>query len=61
MKLEDRMREVLRFKHYSLRTEETYVGWLFPSGSLSVDPRADKPERRHHAHEARWDGRWPRR
>ena len=27
MKLEDRIREVLRFKHYSLRTEETYVGW----------------------------------
>ena len=27
MKLEDRIREVLRFKHYSLRTEESYVGW----------------------------------
>ncbi len=27
MKLEDRIRETLRFKHYSLRTEETYVGW----------------------------------
>lgn len=27
MKLEERIREVLRFKHYSLRTEETYVGW----------------------------------
>ena len=27
MKLEDKMREVMRFKHYSLRTEECYVGW----------------------------------
>lgn len=27
MKLEDQIREVMRFKHYSLRTEETYVGW----------------------------------
>jgi len=27
MKLEDRIRELLRFKHYSLRTEEAYVGW----------------------------------
>ena len=27
MKLEDQIREVLRFKHYSLRTEESYVGW----------------------------------
>ncbi len=27
MKLEDRMRETMRFKHYSMRTEESYVGW----------------------------------
>jgi site-specific recombinase XerD len=27
MKLEDQIREVMRFKHYSLRTEESYVGW----------------------------------
>jgi len=27
--------------------------WLFPSGNLSGDPRADGLERRHHAHEAR--------
>jgi hypothetical protein len=27
MKLEDRIREVMRFKHYSIRTEESYVGW----------------------------------
>ena len=26
-KLEDRLREVLRRKHYSLKTEESYVGW----------------------------------
>jgi len=27
-KLLDQVREVLRLKHYSLRTEETYVGWI---------------------------------
>ncbi len=27
MKLEDQIREKMRFKHYSLRTEEAYVGW----------------------------------
>lgn len=27
--------------------------WLFPSGSLSADPRADGLLRRHHAHEAK--------
>ena len=27
MKLENQIREVMRFKHYSLRTEEAYVGW----------------------------------
>jgi hypothetical protein len=26
MKLEDRIREIMRFKHYSLSTEESYVG-----------------------------------
>ncbi len=28
MKLEDQIREKMRFKHYSLRTEESYVGWF---------------------------------
>ena len=27
-KLLDQVREVLRIKHYSLRTEETYVDWI---------------------------------
>jgi hypothetical protein len=27
MRLEDRIREIMRFKHYSLSTEESYVGW----------------------------------
>lgn len=27
-KLLDQVRDVLRLKHYSLRTEETYVGWI---------------------------------
>jgi integron integrase len=27
MKLEEQIREVMRFKHYSIRTEDAYVGW----------------------------------
>jgi integron integrase len=27
MKIEDQIRQLLRFKHYSIRTEDTYVGW----------------------------------
>jgi len=27
MKLEDQLRAVLRLKHYSLKTEESYTGW----------------------------------
>lgn len=27
MKLEDQLRSAIRFKHFSLRTEESYVGW----------------------------------
>lgn len=27
MKLEDRLRSAIRLKHFSLRTEESYVGW----------------------------------
>ena len=27
-KLLDRVREVLRLKHYSIRTEEAYTGWI---------------------------------
>ena len=27
MKLEDQLRGAIRLKHFSLRTEETYVGW----------------------------------
>ena len=27
MKLEDQLRGAIRVKHFSLRTEETYVGW----------------------------------
>jgi integron integrase len=27
MKLEDRIREIMRYKHYSLSTEESYMGW----------------------------------
>ncbi len=27
MKLEDRLRGAIRLKHYSLKTEESYVGW----------------------------------
>jgi len=27
-RLLDRVREVIRFRHYSLRTEEAYLGWI---------------------------------
>ncbi len=27
-KLLDKVRQVIRFKHYSLRTEESYTNWL---------------------------------
>lgn len=27
MKLEDQLRDTMRFKHLSLKTEESYVGW----------------------------------
>ncbi len=27
MKLEDQLRDTIRFKHLSLKTEESYVGW----------------------------------
>ena len=27
MKLEDQLRGVIRLKHFSLKTEESYVGW----------------------------------
>ena len=28
LKLLDQLREVLRFKHYSIRTEEAYLNWV---------------------------------
>jgi len=28
VKLLDQVREVIRLKHYSIRTEESYVGWI---------------------------------
>lgn len=27
MRLEDQLRDMMRFKHLSLKTEESYVGW----------------------------------
>ena len=27
MKLEDQIRDTMRFKHLSFKTEESYVGW----------------------------------
>ena len=30
MKLEDQIRKVIRFKHYRMRTEGSYVGWYKP-------------------------------
>ena len=28
VKLLDQVREIIRLKHYSIRTEESYVGWI---------------------------------
>ena len=28
LRLREQVREVMRFKHYSVRTEETYWGWI---------------------------------
>ncbi|MBM3822701.1 MAG: hypothetical protein FJ404_07445 [Verrucomicrobia bacterium] len=47
-KLLDQVREVIRLKHYSLRTEEAYVSWItFPRGKHdgSVLRVLDLPER----------------
>jgi NhaP-type Na+/H+ or K+/H+ antiporter len=29
------VRDALRLKHYSYRTEQAYVGWICPSGSYA--------------------------
>ena len=62
----DRVRDIARRKHYSIRTEGAYVNWIkryilfhdkrhpkemgVPSSRLSSDPRSDVV-RRHHVHE----------
>ena len=51
LRLREQLREVCRFKHYSLRTEETYWGWIRQylewarnQGSTEVAaPRANRP------------------
>ena len=52
-KLLDQVREKIRLKHYSRRTEETYVDWIrqyvFPSKKHSVDPRSGIVQRYHRA------------
>jgi hypothetical protein len=40
--LSEKVREVLRLKHYSLRTEEAYLGWMRRlSGFITVAARAN--------------------
>ncbi len=40
-KLRDQVRDVIRLKHYSIHTEESYVDWIkhysWPSYSIGVD------------------------
>ncbi len=36
-KLLDQVRAVLRARHYSLRTEESYVGWIGNSSHFSYE------------------------
>lgn len=47
----EKMRNIIRLKHYSYSTERTYKDWawqyVFPANQLSVDPRSGKI-RRHH-------------
>jgi integrase len=54
----DHVRDAIRLKHDSIRTEESYVTWIecfilfhFPSDRLSEDPRTGIT-RRHHASES---------
>lgn len=52
-RLLDQLREVLRYKHYSLRTEESYVNWvklfarLHGCNAQVRHPRAAGRNRRH--------------
>ena len=55
-KLLDQVREVIRMRHYSRRTEKAYVGWIrwqwvFPATRIYVHPRTGQ-RRRHHLHES---------
>jgi site-specific recombinase XerD len=55
-RLLDLVRQAMRCKHYSLRTEEAYVGWIkryirFPAEDLSTDPRTQIVQR-HHLYES---------
>lgn len=41
-RLLNRLREVLRYKHYSLRTEDAYVYWVrFSSAGVNKNDRCD--------------------
>jgi hypothetical protein len=54
LKLLDQMREVMRLKHYSIRTEQSYYDWLrryVRFHQMSRDPRSGVT-RRHHLDEA---------
>ena len=47
-RLLDQVREVIRFKHYSIRTEEAYVHWskayiLFPKAASARNGGAGDP------------------
>ena len=50
-KLLDRLREALRSRHYSRRTEQCYWQWVFPQGNRWVSTRTGA-QGRHHVHES---------
>ena len=50
-KLLDRLREALRSRHYSRRTEQWYWQWVFPQENRWVNTRTGA-QGRHHVHES---------
>ena len=47
-KLLDLAREILRRKHYSIRTEEAYIGWIIFKGRFRSGNHPRRAMRTHH-------------
>jgi len=43
LKLMDQVREVLRIKHYAIRTEQAYCDWIKQVSVLTIDTTATPP------------------